>query len=235
MNRKLLIGTSILVIGVLIILVVRGSSHKPVSTDNVGDVATTTSTGTPATEDLKVEAWNVFERYIQAAKIHDLVEIKKLSYQMSATCKDNSKIKECNDLMDNAYNLGSNFTLQSLNHMIYDSKQIILWTDYNKLVNSDPVSTIRGVIYFVREGGSIKFLSFKPFDGIIIFRGTDATSTLLTKLDKATLDTDSDTIPDTTELCADQNTPKDCVQTDPTKRDTDGDLWWDPIEALFYK
>ena len=138
--------------------------------------------------------------------------------------------------MDNAYSFGSPFTKKDVPHIAYDDKQIILYGDYQKNLNGDAPAIARGIIYFVREGANIKFLSFNPFQGAFIIRnGTEATSTISAKLDSMTADSDGDTLADDIGTCSDQNELITCTPTDPHKKDTDSNGWWDSTEAVFYK
>ncbi len=184
---------------------------------------------------LKQEAWTVFQNYLTATKNHDLPTLKSLSYQLSATCQDSTKIKDCYGLMDNAYYFGSGIPLKDITNVQYDSKQIILSSDYRDSFATSSAVRIREIIFFVRNGKDIKFLSFNPFQGVIINNTTDATSTLAVSMASSTKDTDMDGLSDQTEECDDQVKIADCVATNPYKKDTNGNGWWDSTESLFYK
>lgn len=82
-----------------------------------------------ANDKIKLESWNVFQKYIKLAKAHDIEGLRALSHQISDTCNDNSKRAECNNLMDNVYTLSSSFELSDFKHIETDDKQIVLYTD----------------------------------------------------------------------------------------------------------
>lgn len=187
----------------------------------------------PRTEEVKLSAWAVFQTYLDYAKEGDLEAIKILSYQVSDDCKTEPVTDKCKERMSTAHFFGSQFRLEDLKHTAFDEKQIILATDYFKNRESNAASITRGVIYFVRDGEEIKFLSLNPFDGTILTFGNEATSTIEAKLDELAQDTDLDFLRDQDELCS--TGYSDCIKSNPDKRDTDKDGFWDSIEALFYK
>lgn len=204
--------------------------HRRTGVDAVYEVASTT----PAAISLKASAWQVFQDYIAAAKAHDLAKVKALSYQTSKDCV--TLTSACKDRLDNAYNFGVAFKLPQFTHIIYDDKQLILYGNYAEDLTGGSPSRVREVLYFVRDGDNIKFLSLNPFQGSVVLRDEGmATSTIEARLMDLTIDTDGDTIPDSLENCADQITSEDCVKTNPTKKDTNGNGWWDSTESLFYR
>lgn len=106
----------------------------------------------PSTESsLATQAWTVFQNYLQFAKNHNLSGIRGLSHQISTTCNDTTKEKECFVLMDNVYSLASPLKLSDFNHIQSDEHQIIMYTDGPTVV----------MLYFVKESGSIKVLGMR--------------------------------------------------------------------------
>ncbi len=186
-------------------------------------------------EDLKLSAWAVFETYLDIAKNHDVEGLKILSYQLSEDCLDDSRLPKCKERMDTAYFFGQTIKLEDIEEVSYDRKQIILATDYTKTIEATSTGMIRGLVYFVRDGEDIKLLSIEPFDGIISLRSNEATSTVEARLEEITRDSDGDYLPDMEETCGDTNVSSSCAKTNPRKKDTNGDGFWDSIEVLFYK
>lgn len=176
----------------------------------------------------------VFDEYLAAAKAHDLEKLSALSYQLSETCKDESKRKDCEALMDNVAYFGTAFSRENMKVFGRDRKQIILAGEFQEILEGDVPSITRPIIYFVREDDAVKLLSFNPFQGAFFFRGDAATSTVSERLWASIADSDNDSLPDKTENCEDNESGPDCVKTNPSKKDSDGDGWWDSIEALFY-
>lgn len=95
-------------------------------------------------ESPSLEAWHVFEKYLEAARGHDLRTIRELSYQTSATCNDPGQEPECFALMDSVYSLANNLEFSDFKYHISDERQIILYTD-------GPVVSI---LYFTRDESS---------------------------------------------------------------------------------
>lgn len=201
-------------------------------------IASSTTGSKPLdSQDISIEnaAWEVFSNYIAYAKKHDLSGIKSLSYQLSPTCQDPKQLSECQKLMDTVVYLSSYMSKNQINNVWYDSKQIILSSDYHKSVQPDQVGYQRAIIYFTRDKDRIKLLSFNPADGIVLANTKGmSTSSLDAKLSSLTKDTDKDGLSDAAETCSSQII-QTCTHTDPGKRDTNGNGWWDGIENLFYK
>ena len=198
-------------------------------------IAFITYTKKTEAQDLKLSAWAVFQTYLEVVKNYDVEGLKILSYQLSDDCLDESKLAKCKERMGTAYYFGQSFNLDDITKISYDKKQIILSTDYTKTLEATSTGMIRGLIYFVRDGSDIKFLSMEPFDGIVTLRSTEATTTAEARLKELTQDSDRDYLPDIEETCEDTNSASNCIKTNPKKRDTDGNGFWDSTQVLFYK
>jgi hypothetical protein len=100
-----------------------------------------------------IEAWDTFQRYLAAAKAHDLAKLAALSYQLSPECKvaqaDPSKMAPCTELMDSVAFFTESFKQSDFTRVAYDDKQIVIATDYLKIPDSD--QPIKTVIYFIRD------------------------------------------------------------------------------------
>lgn len=98
------------------------------------------------------EAWDTFQAYLKFARAHDLVGIRSLSYQISATCNDPAKETDCYALMDSVYALANQFTLSDFKNIQADKKQIIMYTEGPNVI----------ILYFTRkEDSAPKVLSMK--------------------------------------------------------------------------
>lgn len=180
------------------------------------------------------QSFSALESYLAAAKEHDLEGVKSISYQLSDTCKDESKRAECETLMDNVAYFGQAFVRENMHLLGRDKKQVILAADYVINTEGEVPSATRPIAYFVIVDEKVKLLSFNPFQGAFFFRGEAATSTVIERLEASIKDTDGDAVPDKTEECKDNESDTSCVPTNPKKKDSDRDGWWDSIEALFY-
>ena len=199
------------------------------------EISTTTPGATGQTSTLNHQAWTVLQTYLNFAHTHNLPGLKTVSYQLSEACTDPKQIDDCYKLMDTVYVFGSQFKEADFKNMWADSKQIILFTDLVK-DTSDPESIgyTRGVIYFTRDSSGIKLLSFNPAYGdYVSTKGKDA-ATVEQQLQALLKDTDQDGLLDADESCV-RPTLFICNKTDPKKRDTNGNGWWDGVEGLFYK
>ena len=126
---------------------------------------------------LKSEAWQVFENYLAFAKAHDMAGIRTLSYQISATCNDPAKERECLTLMDNVYLFASDLKLSDFTHFAADERQIVLYTDGPTVA----------ILFFTRdEIGTPKVLGMK-----FCFED-EATAGTCVKTDQSERDLDGD-------------------------------------------
>ena len=169
MNKKLAVIIPLLSISVVFALGYRGFGWKERFQNNQNRendnndpiaplVAVSTVPSTPVTVDLpntpRTVAWQVFQNYLEFARTHNLQGIKSLSYQMSATCLDPAKEKECFALMDGVYNIASSFKIEDFKNIQLDERQIILFTDIQ--------DNARAALFFVRdENGTPKMLGLR--------------------------------------------------------------------------
>lgn len=75
------------------------------------------------------EAWTTLQNYLEFARTRNLPGIRSLSHQVSATCNDPSREKECFALMDSVYAFASQLKLSEFKHIQMDERQIIMFTD----------------------------------------------------------------------------------------------------------
>jgi hypothetical protein len=180
------------------------------------------------------EGWATLQEYLSAAESKDLEALKKVAYQLSPTCKDTQKRTECETLMLSAASFGREINRENIGLLGRDDKQTILVSPYYKNEEGESPSMIRTIIFLARDEERLKLLAFNPFQGTFMLRLDQATSTISTRLDDMTRDSDKDGLADMDEKCEDANGPSDCRETNPNKRDTDGDGWWDSLGRLFY-
>jgi len=119
---------------------------------------------------------------------------------------------------------------------LQDDKQAIYSTNPVKTDDSTAYGYKQGIIMFVKKDGSWKILLSSPEKNWGVSKaGTNRTPAQVEELlQEMILDSDKDGITNMYELCeGSQMGNSKCVKTDPNKRDTDGDGWWDGIEAEF--
>ncbi|MDO8569272.1 MAG: hypothetical protein Q7R89_00565 [bacterium] len=105
----------------------------------------------PWQDESKREAWTTFQNYLEFARTHNLSGIRSLSYQISATCSDSSKEKECFALMDSVYAIASPFKLSEFKYIQSDERQIIMYTDGPTVA----------ILYFTRIENTTKVLGMR--------------------------------------------------------------------------
>jgi len=213
-------------IAIIIIVVRHKTPLTPVVTTNpIATSTTATSTAAsikpvttiPTAPSLKDQAWNVFENYLTAAKNHNLAALSSLSYQISSTCKDSSQQAACFQRMDSVYTAAKDFKEADFTHIISDSKQIILYTDWNQVYNTSVTIVARSLIYFTRTPlGTPQVLSLNLSQAEYISH-TDSNGKTLTQAQIDAAVTASTTADDLA-----------------LQKDTDHNGWWDSIQQYFY-
>jgi hypothetical protein len=115
-----------------------------------------------------------------------------------------------------------------------DDKQAIYSTNPQKVDDAEKYGYTQGIIMFIKKDGSWKVLSINPARGwSVLKKGTNKTATQIEKdLQAMMLDSDKDSLTNDDETCsgASQFNPK-CTKTNPNNMDTNGNGWWDGIEA----
>lgn len=213
------------------------------SIDTVEISSSTVETNTPnaisADASIKDKSWAVLQKYVEFAKNKNIEGVKSLSYQLTDSCKNYSteeEKKDCDARMSTVAFFGGAFAKKDFVHIWSDNRQIILATDFRIEENEEAISKTRSMIYFVIDSGVIKVLKFDPAKGSIMKKTSEITKEERDrKLLEFTTDADMDGIEDYLEKCLSISQDSSCIKTDPTKKDSDGDGFWDGIEALFYK
>lgn len=188
---------------------------------------------------LRDQAWIVLNQYLAYAKAKNIEGLKTVSYQLSDSCKNytvsEENKKDCDAKMETVAFLGQELKKERFIYTWSDKKQIILATDFRNEENDVRISKSRGIVYFVIDSnGSIKLLSFNHAKGAFIDKANFPKEQWEERLTTFTADKDEDGKEDYLETCSSATQIKGCVKTDPTKKDTNGNGWWDGIEVLFY-
>jgi hypothetical protein len=187
------------------------------------------------------EAFNTLSGYQAALKNHDVSGLKTYSYKVSDTCQNTASTTECFARMDTAAGMVAQFFANkaAFTNVWFDNKQTILSTDYKleDATTSPTASENRSIMFFARDNsGHLKVIYFsQPYDSIVwtkIGGATDENQVVLA-LKNMIIDSDSDGLTDQTENCTFLGVdPATCVKTDPNKRDTNKDGWWDSTEIF---
>ena len=248
-RKPIIIGLVILIIAFVLVIFVK---KEPVDSNSLSGlentIETAISTNNRETEkvniatstglSIKEKAWDVLQKYLGFAKSKNIEGVRSLSYQLTDSCKKYSneeEKKDCDARMDTVAFFGIVFAKKDFIEVWSDSKQIILATDFRIEENEEVTSRTRSMIYFVVEDGVIKVLKFDPAKGSVLQKADLTKVEIDKRLVELTEDTDKDGAEDYLEKCISKSQDSTCIKTDITKRDTDGDGFWDGIEALFYK
>jgi hypothetical protein len=181
------------------------------------------------------EAWSVFADYIERANQHDINGLSMFAHKLSNVCLDPNSMVECYQRMDQVYQSAKDFRLEDFTIYWESGRQIIMMTDWQTEENEAFKILYRGAIYFTRDiAGKPRVLYItQPYEIIAVTKLNRTDSETTTLLEDMSKDSDMDAIADQVETCdyvgVDLNK---CKQTDPHKRDTDADGWWDSIDAL---
>lgn len=181
------------------------------------------------------DAWIVFQNYIESAHNHDLPAFTKAAYSLSSVCKDANQQEECFRRMDSVYESGKKLTRNSYTQFLYDDTQAMLYTDAQFKSTETKISLVRGYIYFgIDDQGILKIHTFDPNRGWNIDKGNLTQAELEKKLKEISIDSDSDGLTDLEETCTDVvgSIVEGCVKTDPMKKDSFGDGWWDGVRIF---
>ncbi len=216
------------------------------STTTVDNTATTTEENTTLSTSSKIETmnnlenniksnttdlWSIIDKETLALKNKDIESIKKL-YYTQPTVEESSQLKQ-----QIPYLLEQNTKMNKSDYVDIwqDEKQAIYSTGLLKENNQESYGYKKGIIMFVNDKGGWKILSKNEqiwsVPSIITAGGAKITQAEADKsLKEMVIDKDKDGLTDNEETCSGnfKNT-KDCKKTDPNKRDTSGDGWWDGI------
>jgi hypothetical protein len=189
------------------------------------------------TAGVKERAWATLESYLEAAKNRDIETIKALSYKLSLACTDKARLDDCNARMNTVYVFGILLKKEEFTNVWYDSRQIILATDFQTIPVDKAVARARSIIFFKIEDGLIKVIRFNPSQSAFLpLEGDNSDSSMLEpRLIELTVDSDNDGVADYTEKCEGANESAGCIKTNPNRRDSDRDGLWDGTELEMQK
>lgn len=153
------------------------------------------------------DLWAIFDKSVLALKNKDVASYNLYSYRQVSPDEE-SQFKDFAPVM---YEQASKIKKSDYINKWQDDKQAIFSIDSQKTSTGYKIEQIM----FVKKAGSWKFvtLSTKEFTGLL------------------TPDSDKDGLTDSEETCTANHDPS-CVKTDPNKRDTNGDGWWDGINDV---
>jgi hypothetical protein len=213
---------------------VQMKNEDKVASDNIQETTSAkVEVKSNSTAFFSTDPWAVFNKQKEYGKAQDFAGYMSLSYNQYPACANKA---EC-DMMFQFVNAMTD----AINKSEYvnkweDGKQIILSTNVKKIDTSVEKSYRKDYLFFVKDvKGNVKVLGNSSSGLGISKAGSNSTNEAQTaELELSVLDTDQDGISDRKEKCEGASKyDNSCKKTDPTKRDTDGDDWWDGVEAKF--
>jgi len=199
--------------------------------------ATTTSTKTETPANVSsatTDLWPVFDKLLLALKNKDISAYNMYSYRAFDPGQESEFIQGAPIILE---------MLATINKSDYvnkwqDDKQAIYSTNLKQDNQTDSFGYKKGLIKFVKKDGIWKIIPSlgEQSWGVTAITTMDGPKRTQAEADKElsvmTLDTDKDGLTDNEETCSGaKQFDKQCVKTDPNKKDTNGDGWWDGIEA----
>lgn len=149
---------SLIAIGVVVFAGYQGFGWKNYIDGFMKNLETVPIAQDSESESLKKEAWQTLEEYMAYAKAHDFEGVKRLAYQLSETCTNESTREECFALMDSVYAFFSFFKQEDFKNVLTDGRKILLFTDN--------IDDARIAYRFSRdENGEIKVAGMKICSG----------------------------------------------------------------------
>ncbi len=242
---SIILGCLIL-IGVIIFLKYNGNSTTDQLVEPVQNQSTTTVSGvvntntsvkpSPISMAPSKDLWTTFAQYLDRAANHDISGVASLSFGLSETCKDPKQQKECFAKMDLVREIGSQLKQEDFVHKAEDGKQAILATNIRRPNTENELVAARSTILFTKDAqGYPKILALNPNEMWTLQKNkASTTAELEARMQSFILDSDQDGVTDNLENCIfpENILQVTCKKTDPLKRDSNGDGWWDGIEPL---
>lgn len=187
----------------------------------------------PLSNDPKDLAWEVFQKYLSYNKVKDIEGVRSVVYQIAPVCADPKTRIDCEGRMGLAFAYGSVLKKADFVNVWVDAKQLILATDFEISEDSTSISRNRSIIFFIKdESDNWRLLSFSPFKGASTGKSEASVEEYTARINLYTNDQDSDGMFDYIEECIPADMKDTCVPTNPKERDTDGNGYWDGVQAL---
>lgn len=210
---------------------------SPSSIDDKNSFNTSTSSNQISSEissPTSEQLWKIFSQYLDFAKAQDRDNLKKVSYQLSQSCASTPITSECKSKMSAVYEAGKAITRNDFAEIWSDQRQAIVSSEAKKIEDSQSVGYQKSVIVFARNSqGQFGILAIDPQRSWLVKKNATTTNeSLYKRVSDSMIDTDKDGVTDDFEKCIFPDSLlilSECKKTDPVKRDTNGDGWWDGV------
>lgn len=241
-NKRIILIVAVLIVIAVLFFVLKNVSLAPVADDKSSSATadkvkidpSLSGQTLPFSNDPKTLAWTLFQKYLGYNKDQNLEGVRSTVYKVAAVCNDPKTLIDCKARMGAAYSYGVALKKEDFTNIWSDEKQIILSTDFEVKEDDVSIGRTRSIIFFIKdETGNLRMLSFSPAKGAVATKDTTASRQEIDdRLIIYTEDKDQDGIADYQEQCLGVAPEEACVKTDPKLHDTNGDGFWDGVEAL---
>jgi hypothetical protein len=209
------------------------SSPKTVSPTNALGRANIKGTAGLSVPD---KAWVVFQNYTEYARLHDIAGVKSLASKFAGICSkvetDPSMRDKCFGVLDDLYNTGITLKKNDFSNSSFDGRQVILSTNPIQTDTGDKIETSKKLIYFtIDTSGEMRLLGLEMGRSFSVEKKDLSVEEINSQIEQKIMDTDKDGVEDRVESCEIRKLSV-CTPTDPLKKDSDGDGYWDGIEPL---
>ncbi len=182
------------------------------------------------------DLWNIFSNYRDAARRNDIKALESSAFMISSVCKVEGVSTECKKRMDDLYVATKDLSINKFTESMADERQAILSTSFVFKEDTKTVRLSKAMIFFARrDDGRLGVIALDPERVWIVNKSSTSTEVQLRdRLNKLSFDSDKDGITDDFENCVFPDSLivlSECTKTDPNNKDSDGDLWWDGIDA----
>lgn len=180
-------------------------SSEAIATSTIVSSATTTAIKTNASVAASVDLWSVFDKMLLAFKNKDLALYNESSYETF----DSSSAQFFAQIAESGYESFSQIKKTDFTIKSQDNKQAV----YSRPVQVSAGKYTIEQFMFVKISNNWKLLAYSHRQ----------------YLGSPSQDSDNDGLTDNEETCKANRDPS-CVVSDPNKKDTNGNGWWDSIE-----
>lgn len=181
-----------------------------------------------------IDLWTIYDKMTLALKNKDVSAFNIVSYVQVTPAQASQFSQTASFLYDQSIKTIKNDYINKWQ----DEKQAIYSTNPQKIDDAEVYGYAQGSVMFINKDGSWKVLLDSPEKGWnVVKKGTNKTAAQIEQdLQTMMLDSDKDGLTDEQEICSgSQQYNSKCVKTVPNKRDTNGNGWWDGIEANMNK
>ncbi len=219
LNIGLGIGAAVLIMaGVVYYLSPFNKNPSPNTATTTSDLTASTTPVAPSGGGVitATEVWALFGQYKTGLKNHDLVGLNKLFYKPQS-CPP----KDCTRMMDFGLAVANQLKLSDFVHVWADDRQIILMANPVRHESETEIEYTQASLFVIKDStGALKFIAINPSRVWTVKKASLANpdAYLLAQIK----DSDQDGLTDVEE-----------IKTDPHNRDSNGNGWWDGIEAGF--